>query len=709
MQEIRTKGFGRHSLFMVAALGVALLLIVGAWLAMLLGARPGLPSAALGCGLAVMALVMLFLWKALGLSAGRCADLERARAAQEAEAARFRTALDALDDGILVMGGDGNPVLHNRPFETLWGLPGPLETEARAGFVPDPMADPRLLAQLKDPEAWLARAAETRQGASRAFDAWDLWDGRVVKRYSRPLPDGLGRFWRFRDVTARVKADRFVHRVAQVVEQSPVTIVITDTAGNLEFVNPRFTQLTGYALEEALGQNPRILKSGLTPPKVFQELWATITAGDVWVGEFQNQKKDGSLFWERATISPLRDPDGVITHYLGLKEDITHQKQLEHQLRHAQKLEAVGLLASGVAHDFNNILQVINGYGTLVQMGQAPDDPHRKAIAEVLKAAERAAQLTHSLLAFSRKQVMNPRTVDLNTTVGTVEKLLRRILGEDVQIEVARAATPLMVHVDLGQIEQVLLNLATNARDAMPKGGCLAITTGLAQLDENFMVEHHFGKPGPYALLEVRDEGVGMDEATRKRIFEPFFTTKELGRGTGLGLAMVYGIIKQHNGYILVESVEGEGTTFQVYLPMASSVPAEEAEPALQDRMKGTETILVAEDEPAVRGIVEIILRKYGYTVLLAEDGQLAVEQFQAHRASIHMVLMDIIMPGKSGQQACAEIRRECPDVKVLFTSGYPADFIKSRGDLEQGMELLMKPVQPLALLRKVREILDRA
>jgi len=693
---------------MVAALGAALVLTLGAYLAAVLGARPGLPAAALGIGLLVQALVVLFLWKALGLSALRCAELERARAALDEEAARLRTALDALDDGILVMGNDGGRVLHNRPMEALWGLAGPPEAEAKADAWADPMADPRLLAQLKDPEAWLARAAEIRQGTGRTIEVWDLWDGRVVKRYAKPLPDGLGRFWRFRDVTARVKADRFVHRVAQVVEQSPVTIVITDTAGNLEFVNPRFTQLTGYALEEALGQNPRILKSGLTPPKVFQDLWATITAGEVWVGEFQNRKKDGSLFWERATISPLRDPDGVITHYLGLKEDITHQKQLEQQLRHAQKLEAVGLLAGGVAHDFNNILQVINGYGTLVQMGQAPDDPHRKAMAEVLKAAERAAQLTHSLLAFSRKQVMNPRTVDLNTTVGNVEKLLRRIIGEDVQVVVTKAATPLTVHVDLGQIEQVLLNLATNARDAMPRGGCLAITTGLAQLDENFVVAHRFGKPGPYALLQVKDEGVGMDEDTRKRIFEPFFTTKELGRGTGLGLAMVYGIIKQHGGYITVESREGEGTTFQVYLPIVSSAPAEEAEHAFQGRVKGTETILVAEDEPAVRGIVEIILRKYGYTVLLAEDGQQAVEQFQAHRASIHLVLMDIIMPGKSGRQAYEEIRQDCPGVKVLFTSGYPADFIKSRGDLDQGMELIMKPVQPLVLLRKIREILDR-
>ena len=512
-----------------------------------------------------------------------------------------------------------------------------------------------------------------------------------------------------RDITARKKTEQSVRRLSQAVEQSPVSIIITDTAGVIEFVNPRLVETTGFRFEELLGQNPRIFNSGLTPPQVFEDLWRAITSGKVWEGELQNRKKSGELFWEHATVSPITDGKGSITHYLGIKEDVTAQKQLQNQLRHSQKLEAVGQLAGGVAHDFNNILQVINGYSSLMQMSMVETDPNRKAAAEILKAAERAAHLTHSLLAFSRKQVMNPKTVDLNAVVLNLDPFLGRVIGEDIQLRVLPAADPLRVLVDVGQLEQVLMNLATNARDAMPGGGSLLITTEARQTDAQFRQLHGFGKSGRYAMLTVTDTGCGMEEATRKRIFDPFFTTKEMGRGTGLGLSIVYGIIKQHGGHITVISEEGQGTCFSIYLPIVQLPEDVEALPqAVQPQVQGTETVLVAEDEPGVRGMVELVLQQYGYTVILAEDGQEAVEKFQAHRGEIKLILMDIIMPRKGGKQAYDEIRLSDPHVKVLFTSGYTADFIKSRGDLDQGMELVMKPVQPLELLRKMRELLDR-
>ncbi len=686
--------FGTKSLALVAALAASALLTLGGGLAAAFHLWRWTPFLVLG--LLLNGAVAAFLWKAMGLLAARCAELAKERDASRDQAALLRFALDGGEDGIRIVDGAGSERERNPSYARIWGLDGA-----------DGNEEDIILAQLRDPDGYLAREAERV-----SLDVLDLWDGRVLERRSRPYRTPGGeelRVWQYRDITSRANADRFVHRLSQAVEQSPVSIIITDTAGSIEFVNTEFTALTGFALDEVLGKTPRILKSGLTGAQTYQELWSAITRGEVWAGEFQNRKKDGELFWERATISPMRDADGVITHFLGMKQDISRQKTLEQQLRHSQKLEAVGLLAGGVAHDFNNVLQVINGYGTLMQLGQAPDDPNRAALSEILKAAERAAQLTHSLLAFSRKQVMNPKTLDLNTIVANVEKLLRRIIGADVRLEVARHPEALPVHVDLGQLEQVLLNLATNARDAMPAGGTLTLATRPFHLDEAFRAGRGFGRVGDYAELEVRDSGEGMDEDTLKRIFDPFFTTRELGRGTGLGLATVFGIVKQHKGYILVESGAGKGSAFRVLVPLAPAAPAEREDPeAGETGVRGTETILVVEDEPPVRAMAELVLRKYGYEVLLACDGQEAVDVFRANPDAVDFILMDIIMPRKSGRQAFEEIRRERPGVKVLFISGYTADFIQGRGELEPGMELIMKPVQPLALLRRIREILDR-
>ncbi len=406
---------------------------------------------------------------------------------------------------------------------------------------------------------------------------------------------------------------------------------------------------------------------------------------------------------------PLFDDEGNARYLLGIAEDITDRKHLEEQLLQSQKMEAIGQLAGGVAHDFNNILMVIMGYGNMLKMDLGLDAPQKDKLELIIEAADKAAQLTRGLLAFSRKQEMKPRVANLNDVVQQVEKFLVRIIGEDVHLSSKLDTADLLVKIDSGQIEQVLINLATNARDAMPKGGMLTIGTGILDIDASFVQANGYGEPGRYALISVSDTGIGMDEKTKNRIFEPFFTTKEVGKGTGLGMAIVYGIVKQHHGFINVYSEPQIGTTFRIYIPLIEKeLAADEEIITLTPPKGGTETILVAEDDAAVRTLVQEILAGYGYAVIPAEDGEVAVEMFRAHSDTIKLILMDIIMPKKNGKEACREIRQLNPDVKVLYSSGYTLDIIQNRDVLDEGAELIMKPVQPLELLRKVRELLDR-
>jgi CheY-like chemotaxis protein len=337
------------------------------------------------------------------------------------------------------------------------------------------------------------------------------------------------------------------------------------------------------------------------------------------------------------------------------------------------------------------------------------DTSQKDKVEHIIDAAEKAAQLTRSLLSFSRKQEMKPRVTILNELVLQVRKFLVRIIGEDVQISLNLHSSDLLVKIDSGQIEQVLINLATNARDAMSNGGMLTIGTGLLDVDVTFAQAHGYGNPGRYALITVSDTGIGMDEKTKNRIFEPFFTTKEVGKGTGLGMAIVYGIVKQHNGFIHVYSEPQIGTTFRIYIPLLEMELETDEEIISQAPPKGgSETILVAEDNLEVRELVQEVLTGFGYTVIPAEDGLDAVEKFKANRDSIKLVLMDIIMPKKNGKEAFREIRQLHADVKIIYSSGYPLDIIQSRDVLDAGAELIMKPVQPIELVRQVRELLDR-
>jgi PAS domain S-box-containing protein len=510
-----------------------------------------------------------------------------------------------------------------------------------------------------------------------------------------------------KEIAERQKAEESLLKFSHAVEQSPVSIVITDTKGSIQFVNPRFTQMTGYSAEEAIGKLMSILEPGYIQTNEHNELRKAISNGTIWEREFLNKKKNGESFWEHAVISPIRAKGGLITNFMVVKEDISERKHLEEQLRHAQKMEAIGQLAGGIAHDFNNILTVILGYGTHLKETIADDDITMEYVDQVLAAAERAANLTRSLLVFSHKQIMTPETVNLNDTVRNIERFLHRIIGEDVQLITSYTSEKLIVYADSGQLEQIVMNLATNARDAMPNGGVLSIETHLLELDEGFVQAYGYGEPGVFALLRVSDNGCGMDEETRQKIFDPFFSTKGVGKGTGLGLSIAFGIVRQHKGYISVFSEPNVGTTFQIMIPLCGGDVQAGARQSVSAPVGGSETILVAEDDYVIRAMVASNLSRLGYDVILAEDGIEAVNKFRTNRKKISLVILDMLMPGKNGWKAYKEIHRVRHDVRVLFMSGYNPDLIQSKGGSNFDSEILMKPFRPFELARKVREILD--
>jgi PAS domain S-box-containing protein len=404
---------------------------------------------------------------------------------------------------------------------------------------------------------------------------------------------------------------------------------------------------------------------------------------------------------------PIFDDSGNVGLVIQNFRDITEQRRTEEQLLHAQKMEAVGTLAGGIAHDFNNILTAIVGYSNLLLTKINKEDPHRESLRKIMDAAEQAASLTRGLLTYSRKSPPALNPVDLNEIIARNKQFLSRIIGEDIEIEIRAIKSKLYVMADAGQIAQVIMNLATNARDAMPGGGRLIIDTGETSIDNEFINAHGYGRIGRYALLTISDMGCGMDRGTRQRIFEPFFTTKEVGKGTGLGLSIVYGITKQHKGYISVHSEPGEGTSFRIYIPLTElrqdEVPHKEP---IRERGKG-ETILIIEDNEEIRTFLGKLLIDFGYQVLTAENGVAGLEKFRDRVNEIDLVIVDVIMPLKDGMTTLDEIRSVARGIKALFISGYTADVISSRGISTAGVEMLTKPFNPFVLLAKIRQILD--
>jgi nitrogen-specific signal transduction histidine kinase/ActR/RegA family two-component response regulator len=407
--------------------------------------------------------------------------------------------------------------------------------------------------------------------------------------------------------------------------------------------------------------------------------------------------------------STIVDEHGLVEKLVIVNRDITNRKQLEEQFRQVQKMEAVGRLSGGVAHDFNNLLGVIIGYGEIVQEGLGGVHPLRGSVDEILKAGHRAASLTRQLLAFSRQQVLDPKVLDLNTVVRDMVKMLKRLIGEDIELRTDLDTALARVKADESQIEQVVLNLTVNARDAMPRGGKLTVATSTFHMDGNFVRRYPYPvNVGDYVLLRVSDTGCGMDARTKARIFEPFFTTKEKGKGTGLGLSMVYGIVKQSNGYIDVSSEPGVGTTFDIYLPKVDQAIDTSTSAVASPSLRGNETILLVEDDPSLRALAVHMLESCGYTVLEASSGADALEITRPQKVHIHLLLTDVVMPGMSGRVLAEQILAENPHIVVLYISGYTGQTVGAHGVLAEGSYFLPKPFTREALARKIREVLNR-
>ena len=510
------------------------------------------------------------------------------------------------------------------------------------------------------------------------------------------------------DLTERKRAEEERMRLIEAINQAAESIMITDTKETILYVNPAFERLTGYTQEEAIGRNPSILKSGKHDEAFYKQMWHTLTSGETWRGEIINKTKDGTLFTEEATISPVFDNKGKIINYIGVKHDVTKQRVLEDQLRQAQKMETVGRLAGGVAHDFNNMLSVILGSVELVMNRDDLDDSMLKNLQQIQKAAESSADIIRQLLAFSRKQVIEPRVVNLNPLIKDVEKMLARLLVEDIDVLSVPEKEIWNIMADPGQIHQIVANLCINARDAMPQGGKLTIETANVTLDDTYCEEHAGFVPGCFVMLAISDNGIGMDKEILAHIFEPFFTTKKEGKGTGLGLASVYGAVKHNNGFINVYSEPEQGTTFKLYFPQCAG-EAEKPKAAVKaPKALKTAAILLVDDDEMVRNITEMMLESAGHTVLVAETPEEALALCEKGGMDIDLLLSDVVMPQMDGKSLQKSIEALKPGIKTLFMSGYTASVIAHHGVLGKGMHFIQKPFSIEELVSKVREAIEQ-
>ena len=516
-----------------------------------------------------------------------------------------------------------------------------------------------------------------------------------------------------RDITERKQAAKALQeseeRFRLTFDQAAVGIAHVSPDGQLLRVNQKFCDIVGYSSEELLAKKFQ----DITYPGDLEVDLAHVhrmLAGEIqtYLMEKRYVRKDGSLVWINLTDALARHSSGEPKYFISVVQDITERKHLEEQFLQAQKMEAVGSLAGGVAHDFNNLLTVIVGYCAILLKGLRDHDPMRREINEIKTAGERATRLTAQLLAFSRRQVVQPKVTDLNTVVADIEELLHRLIGEDIRLITTLETGLGLVKVDAGQIGQVIMNLAVNARDAMPKGGNVTLQLTNVGLGDEYARSHIGVQSGPYVMLSVSDTGCGMDAHTKARMFEPFFTTKEPGKGTGLGLSTVYGIVKLHNGHISVDSTQGMGSTVKIYLPRVEGAVKACIEPLAEvGRTRGTETVLLVEDDDQLRQLTSQILRGQGYTVLEADSGAEALLISQRHLGPIQLMLTDIVMPGMNGYVLAEQLKSSRSDTAVQFMSGYLGDAIWNQGPMRPDASIVTKPFTPERLLHKVREVLD--
>ena len=635
-----------------------------------------------------------------------CEDItERKRMEDELRQSedRYRTLVEDSFDGIFVQKGPKIIFANSRLYEMLGYPPGELEgMDHWLVYHPDyqEITRRRAIDRIRSEEVTSQYEVmlQKKDGAS--------FLGEISARRVQLDGDPGIQVW-IRDISGRRRSEEAQRRLAIAVEQAAEAIVITDIRGTIQYVNPAFEQIAGYSPDEVIGENPRILQSGEHDQAFYRKLWQTITNGKAWTGQFVNKKKDGTLYREDATISPVRDSSGKIVNYVAVKRDITHETQLQQQLLQAQKMEAIGTLAGGVAHDFNNLLQVVLGYSEILLKGKQEGDQDYAGIKKISLAGERGADLVQSLLTLSRKVEPQLHPSNLNHEILQVQKLLSRTIPKTIKIDLHLSGDLELVQADPSQVGQILMNLGVNARDAMPDGGTLTVETANIELDEDYCATHLEVKPGGYVVLSVSDSGHGMGKETLSHIFEPFFTTKEPGKGTGLGLATVYGIVKQHGGHILCYSEPGHGTTFKIYLPSIQTEEDLETPPIETAIPGGTETILLVEDEEVLRELGTEILIGFGYEVITAGNGREALDIYQTDGKRIALVILDLIMPEMDGKQCLKEILGVNPKARILIASGYSENGPITRTSLAGAMGFVEKPYNMRKLLETIREVLD--
>ncbi len=572
-----------------------------------------------------------------------------------------------------------------------------------AGIHPEDRA--QIVGDLKAAAAGNAQswAAEYR------FRRGDGADGFVINR-AWFLRDAGGRAVRalgaMTDVTARKQAEQNVRRLATAVEHATELIIVLDLRGALEYVNPAFEQSTGFTPADVLGQPFSFILDPESGAPAFDQIARRIQDTGSWSGRCKCRKKDGAALSEQLVVSPIRDPAGHTVNFILVARDVTQEMKLEEQVRFSQKMEAIGLLAGGVAHDFNNILQIILGNTQMALEDDLTEAERKEGLSQMKEASERAVQLTRQLLVFGRKQPLVTEDVDLNQLVADLLKMVRRLIGEHINVDFVPGHQLGNVRANRSQLEQVLLNLCVNARDAMPQGGRLTIELENVLFNSGYCEAHPWARPGRYVLMSVTDTGDGMDPSTLARIFDPFFSTKPKEKGTGLGLSVVYGIVQQHDGLIHVYSEPGVGTAFKIYLPIVERSASQVGEKLTSIPALGTGTILLVEDEAVVRQLATKMLEHGGYRVLSAANGVEAIEVFNQHAAEISLLMLDAVMPNMGGRETYDRISAIRPGLPVLFCSGYSADVLQPGFALGPGVQLIQKPYSPDEIWRRVHDLL---